>query len=83
MKQTYSISQDSIHLALKFLREHAILLRSQHFYLPASSEVVDNIAAQIAEEVALQLPQTPEQQVAVLTEVFGCGPVDEAVGNKG
>jgi DNA anti-recombination protein RmuC len=81
MKKTYEISTAAIDLAVKFLREHATQLVVLE--LDAAAEVVTSLVAQINEEVALQLPQTLEQQVAALTEALGCGPEDEAVGNKG
>jgi hypothetical protein len=81
MKKTFEISQPAVTLALRLLREHASLLRE--IQLPASAEMTDDVASQIAAEVALQIPMTPEEQTAALTKIMGCGPEDEAVGNKG
>jgi len=82
MKKTFEISQPAVNLAIKFLREHAALLANSH-NLTASADVVNDVAQQIADEVALQIPMTPEEQTAALTKIMGCGPEDEAVGNKG
>lgn len=81
MRETYIISKAAANLAVKLLREHSSTLVS--LKLPASAELAGTIADQIAEEIALQLPQTLEQQAKVLTEIFGCGPEDESIGNRG
>lgn len=82
MKETFEISQPAVNLAVKFLRDHAFLVRTNHC-LTASADVVNDIADQIEQEIALQIPQTLEEQTAALTEIMGVGPEDEAVGNKG
>jgi len=72
MNNTVIIPQKTATLAAAMLGEHATLLEKQG--LTASASVARSLADYFAEEIALQQPQTLEQQIAVLTEVFGCGP---------
>lgn len=81
--KTYEISEAAVTLAIKFLREHASVLEHHFPGLTASAEMVETLAQQIEEEVALQVPMTPEEQTAVLTKIMGCGPTDESIGNRG
>lgn len=66
MRETHTISQTAVSLAVKFLHERAILLKSD-CKLPVSAEMAGTIADQIADEFALQTPQSPKQQVAKRT----------------
>jgi hypothetical protein len=68
MRETYTISKTAITLAIKLLRD--TLLHWSTFKLPASAELAGTIADQIADKVALQTPQSTEQQVAALTEIM-------------
>ena len=80
MRETYTISKAAASLAVKLLREHSSTL--VNLKLPASAELAGTIADQIAGEIALQGPQTVDQQIKALTDIMGVGPEDEAVGNK-
>jgi hypothetical protein len=77
---SYTLPAYLVKAAVKFLHEHQTLLLRQR--LSASAEIVEGLISQIENTVVLQTPQTVEQQVAVLTEVMGCGPDDELKGNR-
>lgn len=79
--KTFLIPAHLVDLAIRFLHEHAAVLQTQG--LEASSHIVTSLSDELSECVALQVPQTPEQQAAVLTELFGCGPTDDSLGNRG
>ncbi len=79
-RHTFALPAHYVDLAVRYLKEHAATL-SRHGY-DASSHAVVILAVEIEQCVALQVPQTPEEQARVLTEVFGCGPGDEEIGNK-
>jgi len=80
MRETYTISKAAANLAVKLLREHSSTL--VNLKLPAPAELAGTITDQIAGEIALQIPQTVDQQIKALTDIMGVGPEDEAVGNK-
>ena len=69
MRETYTISKTAITLAIKLLREHTSILVSLSSCLPLLNWLA-RVADQIADEVALQTPQSTEQQVAALTEIM-------------
>jgi hypothetical protein len=75
---SYTLPAHLVRLAISFLTDHAYMLSS----IPASADVVRSLATRIQEQVDLQTPQTVEEQVAVLTQVMGCGPTDELKGNR-
>jgi len=79
-RHTFAIPAHYIDLIVRYLKEHAETL-SRHGY-EASAHSVAILAVEIEQCVALQTPQTPEEQARILTEVFGVGPETESLGNK-
>jgi hypothetical protein len=75
---SYTLPAILVRQAIGFLKDHAHVLSE----IPASANVVHGVVEAIQVIVDLQTPQTVEEQVAVLTEVMGCGPDDELKGNR-
>jgi len=78
--KTVSLPTHLVDLAVRYLIEHAAILQEQKF--DASSQMGRGLAAEIADIMAVQIPQSVEQQIKALTDIMGVGPEDEAVGNK-
>ncbi len=79
-RTSFKIPGHLVDTAIRFLNEHCHVLVAQGF--EASAHLVAKVSAEIQECVALQVPQTPDEQARILTEVFGCGPETESLGNK-
>jgi len=75
MNKGIVISAQSVGLASDYLNEYAAILERQG--QTTSAKLVHSIADHLTEEINLQQPQSLEEQIKAMTDIFGCGPEQE------